>query len=281
MAVDSGFIVHNERTYPTLLRLFGELGVATQDTEMSMSVRCDGCRLEYAGARGPRGLFASRAALRSRTGGCWQKSPSSTAAPAPASRGRRDGARPDVRGLPARRRVLPLLHQPFRPPAGLGGVVLPRIHGHGLSRRLPLHLPVHHHGLLSVTGSPQWKTVTGGSAAYVSAVAKHIQRVRTSSPVQAVRRTGGRGAVITTRDGATDTYDGVVIATHPDQALSLLADPTRGEAAPGSVHLLPQPHRAAHRHLPATPFTAGKGRLELPPHRLPTPQAVPSASATT
>lgn len=58
--VDSGFIVHNERTYPHLLRLFGELGVATQESEMSMSVRCEGCGLEYAGARGPAGLFAQR-----------------------------------------------------------------------------------------------------------------------------------------------------------------------------------------------------------------------------
>lgn len=56
--VDSGFIVHNRRTYPYLLRLFGELGVATQESEMSMSVRCEGCGLEYAGARGAAGLFA-------------------------------------------------------------------------------------------------------------------------------------------------------------------------------------------------------------------------------
>src|SRR6185436_3260665 len=60
VAVDTGFIVHNDRTYPTLLRLFAELGVATQDSEMSMSVRCDGCGLEYAGARGLGGLFAQR-----------------------------------------------------------------------------------------------------------------------------------------------------------------------------------------------------------------------------
>lgn len=63
--VDSGFIVHNHRTYPNLLRLFAELGVATQESEMSMSVRCEGCGLEYAGARGPAGLFARpRNALR-------------------------------------------------------------------------------------------------------------------------------------------------------------------------------------------------------------------------
>ena len=51
LGIDTGFIVHNERTYPTLLRLFAELGIETQDSEMSMSVRCDGCGLEYAGAR--------------------------------------------------------------------------------------------------------------------------------------------------------------------------------------------------------------------------------------
>ena len=63
LALDTGFIVHNERTYPHLLRLFGELGVATQPSEMSMSVRCLGCGLEYAGARGPGGLFAQPGAL--------------------------------------------------------------------------------------------------------------------------------------------------------------------------------------------------------------------------
>ena len=55
--VDSGFIVHNTRTYPNLLNLFGELGVSTQESEMSMSVRCEGCGLEYAGARRLGGLF--------------------------------------------------------------------------------------------------------------------------------------------------------------------------------------------------------------------------------
>ncbi len=55
--LDSGFLVHNARTYPWLIRLFTELGVATQDTEMSMSVRCEGCGLEYAGSRGLRGLL--------------------------------------------------------------------------------------------------------------------------------------------------------------------------------------------------------------------------------
>src|ERR1019366_7427412 len=57
-AVDSGFIVHNDVTYPWLRKLFGELDVQVHPTEMSMSVRCEGCGLEYAGGRGLRGVFA-------------------------------------------------------------------------------------------------------------------------------------------------------------------------------------------------------------------------------
>lgn len=66
VGVDSAFLVHNDRTYPTLCRLFAELGVATQESEMSMSVRADDIGLEYAGALGARGLFACRQSLRPR-----------------------------------------------------------------------------------------------------------------------------------------------------------------------------------------------------------------------
>src|SRR5688572_6297268 len=59
-AVDSGFIVHNDRTYPLLRRLFAELDVEVHPTEMSMSIHCDGCGLEYAGGRGATGIFAQR-----------------------------------------------------------------------------------------------------------------------------------------------------------------------------------------------------------------------------
>lgn len=57
LALDTGFIVHNKVTYPNLTRLFDELGVQSQPTEMSMSVRCAGCGLTYAGSRGWRGLI--------------------------------------------------------------------------------------------------------------------------------------------------------------------------------------------------------------------------------
>src|SRR4051794_15910422 len=64
LAIDTGFIVHNPRTYPVLLRLFAELGVVTQGSEMSMSIRDDGTGLEWAGALGRKGVFPSSANLR-------------------------------------------------------------------------------------------------------------------------------------------------------------------------------------------------------------------------
>ena len=61
--VDSGFIVHNDRTYPYLRRLFAELDVAVHATEMSMSIACEGCGLEFAGGRGGKGIFAQKRRL--------------------------------------------------------------------------------------------------------------------------------------------------------------------------------------------------------------------------
>ena len=64
--VDTGFIVYNERTYPLLTRMFAELGVATRPSEMSMSVSCAGCGLQYAGKRGLGGLAAGLSRGRGR-----------------------------------------------------------------------------------------------------------------------------------------------------------------------------------------------------------------------
>src|SRR5664279_2646397 len=64
LGVDTGFIVHNHRTYPMLLRLFAEIGIATQESDMSMSIACSGCGLEYAGGRGLSGLLPSLRTVR-------------------------------------------------------------------------------------------------------------------------------------------------------------------------------------------------------------------------
>jgi predicted NAD/FAD-binding protein len=83
-----------------------------------------------------------------------------------------------------------------------------------------------HHGMLSVFGSPTWRTVVGGSANYVEAVLNRIDEVRAGQPVTSVRRIAG-GVAITT--DVTSVFDAVVIATHPDQALLMLAEPTEAE----------------------------------------------------
>ena len=86
------------------------------------------------------------------------------------------------------------------------------------------------HGMLSVSGSPPWRTVTGGSRRYVELAAKPLADIRLPMPVRAVRRHPDHAEV---RDavGETHRFDAVVIATHPDQALRLLDPPTNAERA--------------------------------------------------
>ncbi|WP_369267792.1 NAD(P)/FAD-dependent oxidoreductase [Streptomyces harbinensis] len=226
-AVDSGFIVHNDRTYPHLLRLFRDLGVSTQEAEMSLSVRCDGCGLEYAGARGPRGLFARPAtALR----------PAALRMFAEVPRFHRR-ARAVLRSTGGDRQTLgAFLAEGRFSRYFTGHFMTPLVSAvwscaPATALRYParyLFQFLDHHGLLSVTGSPVWRTVRGGSRSYVERLAKHLPAVRTDTPVRAVRRTAD-GVEIVTDDGAAHSFDSVVIATHADQALRLLADPSDAE----------------------------------------------------
>ncbi|MCS0605858.1 FAD-dependent oxidoreductase [Streptomyces sp. LP11] len=225
--VDSGFIVHNRRTYPHLLRLFDELGVTTQESEMSMSVRCEGCGLEYAGARGPAGLLAQpRNALRGPFLRLLAEVPRfHRAARRLLARGGQGGL--TLGAFLDRERFSPYFRAHFMTPL----VSAVWSCDAGTAQRYPaayLFRFLEHHGMLSVGGSPVWRTVTGGSRAYVDRIAKHIGEVRTATPVRAVRRHAG-GADVTAEDGTTESYDAVVIAVHPDQALALLADASERE----------------------------------------------------
>ena len=84
------------------------------------------------------------------------------------------------------------------------------------------------HGMLSVSGSPPWRTVTGGSRCYVERAAKRLHDIRLSTPVRAVRRHSD-GVEVKDAADQTHQFDAVVIATHPDQALRLLDPPTQAE----------------------------------------------------
>ena len=85
-----------------------------------------------------------------------------------------------------------------------------------------------HHGMLSVFGSPTWRTVTGGSANYVEAIAMRLAEVAVGRPVVSVQRVP-EGVLVTVDGERPRLFDAAVIATHPDQALSMLAEPTSAE----------------------------------------------------
>ncbi|MFE4857790.1 NAD(P)/FAD-dependent oxidoreductase [Streptomyces sp. NPDC056670] len=252
--VDSGFIVHNERTYPLLLRLFRELGVSTQDSEMSMSVRCDGCGLQYAGARGLAGLFAQpRSVVRGPYLRMLGQVPAFHRAARAALVSDREGARTLGEFLADGGFTPYFVHHFMTPLVSAVWSCAPEI-----AMRYPatyLFRFLEHHGMLSVRGAPKWKTVTGGSAEYVSRVVKQLTAVHTSTPVRAVRREPGRARVIT-GDGE-DTYDAVVIAVHPDQALRLLADPTPDEARVLGAFRYSRNHTVLHTDATVLPTAQG------------------------
>lgn len=232
--VDTGFIVHNDRTYPVLLRLFRELGVQTRDSEMSMSIRDDRTAIQWAGALGLRGVFPSGRML-TRPGHLWM-----------------------LREIPRFHRMAKeLLNSQNSSEQTLGDFLTAgRFSTHfrrhfaeplvaavwSCDPELALDYParylftfLHHHGMLRVFGSPQWKTVVGGSRAYVERVGVAIADVRLGTKVIGVVETDD-GVDITDDGGATSRFDAAVIATHPGQALGMLTSPTgRQQAVLGAM----------------------------------------------
>ncbi|MDQ5862454.1 MAG: FAD-dependent oxidoreductase, partial [Actinomycetota bacterium] len=176
LGIDTGFIVHNERTYPTLLRLFAELGVETQDSEMSMSVRCDGCGLEYAGARGGgRGIIARPSSLLRgryllmllevmrfyrRARALIETAPASDDGPGAG------GAELTLGEFLTKERFSKYFISHFMTPVVSAVWSCDPTTALSYPARY-LFTFLGHHGMLGVKGSPQWRTVTGGSGKYV------------------------------------------------------------------------------------------------------------------
>jgi predicted NAD/FAD-binding protein len=227
-AVDSGFIVCNDVTYPWLRRLFGELDVQVRPAEMSMSVRCQGCGLQYAGGRGLRGVFAQpRRLIDPRfVRMLWQ-----------------------VKRF--HRRALAFLrttdgedlttYGEFLEREGFSGYFVAHYAVPVVScvwsagREATLAYPARYlfrfldqHGMLRVGRSPQWYTVAGGSRAYVGRLAALLPDVHAARAVTDVTR-GAGGVEIRDVTGQVTCVDRVVIATHADQALGLLTDPSDEE----------------------------------------------------
>lgn len=222
--VDTGFIVMNDLTYPTFTRLLDELGVNTQQAEMSMSVSCGGCGLEYAGARGPASLFAQTASIRNRR--YWRML---TEIPRFHRAARKLLATSDTGDAPLRdflsqNRFTDYFTNHFAIPL----VACVWSCSPGIALDYParyLFSFLNNHGMLRIWGSPQWKTLVGGSREYVSRIAMTLPDIRLGTRVTGVDRHPDH-VEIRTSNGTVEHYDAAVIATHPDQALAVLTRPT-------------------------------------------------------
>lgn len=280
LGIDTGFIVHNERTYPTLLRLFAELGIETQDSEMSMSVRCDGCGLEYAGARAKgRGIIPHPATLlrgryllmllevmrfyRRARALLAKEGTAGNSAGGPAGKDLTLGA------FLAREKFSAYFISHFMTPIVSAVWSCDPTTALAYPARY-LFTFLAHHGLLGVSGSPQWRTVTGGSRTYVDKLAATLPDIRLASPVVGVSRHAD-GVTVSIAAGTgtvtTETFDAVVIATHPAQARDMLTDasPAEREALAGMPYSVN--HTVFHRDsavLPSSDNAKASWNYRLP-----------------
>jgi predicted NAD/FAD-binding protein len=227
LLIDSGFIVYNEDTYPQLCRLLAELRIPTQTTDMSMSIRCEGCGLEYAGGRGASGVFAQpRSAVRPRfVKLLWEVRRFHREAKASIAEGN-DGltlgeflSQGRYSDYFVRHFVIPVVSCVWSAATGVALEYPARY----------LFIFLDNHGMLSVSGSPTWRTISGGSRTYVDQIAKGVHAVRTGTPVRSIVRTAGRLMLHDEFDQVA-SFDRVVVATHADEALRMLAQPTENES---------------------------------------------------
>lgn len=228
-AVDTGFIVYNDWTYPNFIALMDRLGVSSKPTSMGFSVRDEGSGLEYAGS-GLNALFAQRRnLLRPRF-----------------LRMVRDILRFN------REAIADLDAGRVDPQGTIGAYLEARGYSEGFRRdylvamgsaiwsadcetinEFPLEFFLRffrNHGLLSVTNRPQWRVIEGGSREYLRPLCQPFEKhIHTACPIQAIERSATQ-VTLRLGDGSERNFDQVVIATHSDQALAMLKDPSKAES---------------------------------------------------
>ena len=227
-AVDTGFVVYNEATYPNFVAMLDHLGVASQPTEMSFAVSLDGGALEYSGAS-LAGLFAQRGNLVSPR--FWQMLRDITRFYRNATRDAQMGGAAGlslgdylaVGGYGEAFREDHLLPMA----AAIWSAPCAEILSYPAAAFLRFH---RNHGLLQLTDRPVWRTVTGGSRVYVERLQSQFSgQVRLGATVRQVRR--GPIDVALAGQGWSERFDHVVFACHPDQALAMLVDTSPVEAS--------------------------------------------------
>ncbi|MBM79657.1 MAG: FAD-dependent oxidoreductase [Planctomycetaceae bacterium] len=222
LAVDTGFIVYNDWTYPNFIKLLSELDVASQATTMSFSVRCDQSGLEYNGTS-LNAMFAQRSnLLRPRFYGFLRE----------IMRFNRESLRildettEDTtvdEYLTDHGFTQEFCHKYLIPMGAAIWSCPPETFG-----QFPIRFVVDfykNHGLLSVTNRPTWRVIQGGSQVYVGKLTQGFRdRIRLNCPVRSVSRTD-EGVTVRV-DGEESSFDEVVFACHSDQALAMLEQPT-------------------------------------------------------
>ena len=227
IALDTGFLVHNDRTYPNLVRLFKEVGVATRDSDMSFAVSCRRSGLEYS-SRGANGFFAQRRNLVKPSHLSLLREIVRFNREAPALLAASDGERQTLgdflesRGFGegfTRRYLFPMA-------SAIWSTSLEAIRSFPA---LTLIRFFDNHGLLSLSAQPTWKVVAGGSHTYIPKLMAPLSgRVHQGTAIQAVRRAED-AVTLTFRDRPSMRFDEVVFACHGDQVLPLLAEPSDRE----------------------------------------------------
>ncbi|WP_421566300.1 NAD(P)/FAD-dependent oxidoreductase [Ochrobactrum sp. EDr1-4] len=226
VAVDTGFIVYNEVTYPNLTALFRALEVPTVASNMSFAVSVGNGAYEYSGGTGL-GLFAQKSNLVSPRFWSMIRDLLRFYRNAPKDLSMMDGISLDdylVKNCYGRAfredHLYPMAAAIWSTPAMEVG-------------RYPAASFVRfccNHGLLALRDRPIWRTVAGGSREYVKRITKpYADRIRLSTPITSVRRSENAVELIDAK-GVSYTFDDVVIATHADQALRMLADPSADES---------------------------------------------------
>jgi predicted NAD/FAD-binding protein len=226
--VDTGFIVYNDRNYPNLVALFEHLKVPTKASEMSFAVSVDEGALEYGTTTFGQLIAQKRNVIRPRFWSMlndlmrfYREAPSfQETGDQIASlgdyldRGRYGRAFQDDH-------LLPMAAAIWSTPAG-------QVRDYPAAAMIRF---CDNHGLLKVSGRPEWRTVDGGSRQYVSRLtAAYADRVRIGRGVRQVSRSPN-GVAVTDASGETARFDHVVFATHADQALAMLSDPSQDETA--------------------------------------------------
>ncbi|MYC68856.1 MAG: FAD-dependent oxidoreductase [Acidobacteriia bacterium] len=227
-AVDTGFVVFNEANYPLFTGLLRELGVETQPTSMSFSVRSDRSGIEYNGSS-LNGLFSQRRNLLRARFLRMLGDIARFQIEAP-TRALGLATETSVESFLAAGGYGPGFVQEYLSPLGSALWSVPP----GTFREFPIRFVVEflaNHGMLRWKGRPVWRVIRGGSCRYVQAVSRPFARsIACRTPVAAVER-GKDGARVVDGRGRSGVFDHVILACHADQALQILRDPSPTEVS--------------------------------------------------